>query len=143
MLAFQSLFESDLVGHDPLDVLERTLHDDDVDPVVGTFARHLVEGVLTHREELDVRIAQAAPAWPIIQMPPVDKNVLRLAIFELLFDNQQVPIKAVINEAVDIAKGFGSETSGRFVNGVLGTIVDELGEAAHEASPATDREEAG
>jgi len=146
VLAFQTLFEADLVGHDPLDVLDRVLHhddDDEVDPSVGIFARHLVEGVLAYREELDRKIAQAAPAWPLVQMPPVDKNLLRLAIFELLFDNQRVPIKAVINEAVDIAKGYGSENTGRFVNGVLGTIVEELGEATHEAGQPPESEEAG
>jgi len=140
--AFQALFEADLVGHDPLEVLERRLVDESQDPGVGTFARHLVDGVLAHREETDRKIAQAAPAWPLAQMPPVEKNLLRLAIFELLFDNQRVPVKAAINEAVDIAKTYGSETSGRFVNGVLGTIADEIGEATHGDS-ATSDEEAG
>jgi len=142
VVAFQALFEADLVGHDPLEVLERMLVDDTQDSGVEIFARHLAEGVLAHREEIDRKIAQAAPAWPLAQMPSVDKNLLRLAIFELLFDNQRVPVKAAINEAVDIAKTYGSENSGRFVNGVLGTIAEGLGEAA-QGGGATSEEEAG
>ncbi|HEX5417618.1 MAG TPA: transcription antitermination factor NusB [Chloroflexota bacterium] len=141
--AFQALFEADLVGHDPLEILERKLSDESQDPSVGIFARHLVEGVLAHREATDRMIAQAAPAWPLAQMPPVDKNLLRLAIFELMFDNQRVPVKAAINEAVDIAKTYGSENSGRFVNGVLGTIAEELGEAGRGDGSTSSEESAG
>jgi N utilization substance protein B len=123
VLALKALFEGDLVGHDPLIVLDRLTDDEENGPAVMPYARHLVDGVVRARASIDREIEHAAPAWPIEQMPAVDKNLLRLAIFELLHDNSQVPAKAAINEAVEIAKGFGSESSSRFVNGVLGTVV--------------------
>jgi len=122
-LALQALYEADLAGHDPLEALDRILTEEGGERVTATYARHLIEGVVQHRAEIDQRLVQAAPAWPLEQMPPIDKNLLRLAIYELLFDNRRVPMKAVINEAVEIAKVFGSESSSRFVNGVLGTVV--------------------
>jgi N utilization substance protein B len=121
--ALQALYEADLVGHDPLEILGREQAEEETDPKAAAFARQLVEGVVAHRAAIDREIARAAPAWPLAQMPPVDKNLLRLAIHELLFDNRRVPMKAAINEAVEIAKTFGSENSSRFVNGVLGTVV--------------------
>jgi N utilization substance protein B len=123
VLALQVLYEADVVGHDPMDVLHRTLAEEECDAETAAYARHLIDGVVTYRAEIDQRLNAAAPAWPLDQMPPVDKNLLRLAIYELLFDNRHVPMKAVINEAVEIAKIFGSESSSRFVNGVLGTVV--------------------
>jgi N utilization substance protein B len=123
ILALKSLFEGDLVGHDPLDVVGRLVEDETADRNVAAYARRLVEGVIRDRAAIDGEIAHAAPAWPIEQMPSIDKNLLRLAIYELLHDNSQVPPRVAINEAVEIAKSFGSESSSRFVNGVLGTVV--------------------
>jgi len=123
ILALKALFEGDLVGHDPLMVLGRLADDEENAANAAPYARHLVDGVVRARSMIDQEIERAAPAWPLQQMPAVDKNLLRLAIFELLHDNSQVPAKAAINEAVEIAKGFGSESSSRFVNGVLGTVV--------------------
>lgn len=123
IIALQSLYEADLAGHDPLETLDRNLAEEECDAAAAAYARHLVEGVVGRRAEIDERLTKAAPAWPLDQMPPIDKNVLRLAIYELLFDNRHVPMKAAINEAVEIAKIFGSESSSRFVNGVLGTVV--------------------
>ncbi len=123
IIALQSLYEADLAGHDPLETLDRNLAEEECDAAAAAYARHLVEGVVERRAEIDERLTKAAPAWPLDQMPPIDKNVLRLAIYELLFDNRHVPMKAAINEAVEIAKIFGSESSSRFVNGVLGTVV--------------------
>ena len=123
-LALQSLYEADLVGHDPVSILDRVIDDEDLaDSTADTYARRLVGGVVLRRDDIDREIVRAAPAWPIGQMPAVDKSLLRLAIYEVLFDNGQVPLKAAINEAVEIAKRFGSESSSRFVNGVLGTVV--------------------
>lgn len=123
VLALQALYEADLVGHAPLEALEQNLTEEEAEPHAISFARQLIEGVARHRETIDRELARAAPAWPLAQMPAVDKNLLRLAIYEVLFDNRRVPIKAAINEAVEIAKTFGSENSSRFVNGVLGTVV--------------------
>lgn len=123
VLALQSLYEADIAGHDPIEALGRGLAEEEAAEATAAYARGLVAGVVGQRAEIDRKLVQAAPAWPLEQMPPIDKNLLRLAIYELLFDNKHVPVRAVINEAVEIAKVFGSESSSRFVNGVLGTVV--------------------
>jgi N utilization substance protein B len=93
------------------------------------FPRELVEGVLAHREEIDGIIEKAAPEWPINQIAMVDRNILRLGLFELLYGKYEaVPPKVAINEAIELAKNFGGESSGKFVNGVLGTVYREIGE---------------
>ena len=84
-------------------------------------ATELARGALAHLDEIDAAIQSAAPEWPITQMARIDKSILRLAIYEILYNNA-VPAKAAINEAVELAKSYGSDTSSRFVNGVLGTI---------------------
>ena len=89
------------------------------------FARELVDGVLKNKGKIDNTIQTYAPAWPVAQLATVDRNVLRLAICEILFDNR-VPVKAAINEAVELAKTFGSDSSSKFVNGVLGTVSGQL-----------------
>lgn len=123
VLALQALYEADVVGHDPLENLEREPSEEPASDEALAYARHLVDGIVDRRVQVDEVIARAAPAWPLNQMSPIDKNLLRLAIYEILFDNRRVPAKAAINEAVEIAKRFGSENSRRFVNGVLGTVV--------------------
>jgi transcription antitermination protein NusB len=123
-VALQTLFEIDSTDHDADTVLERSLADPSIVPEAAEYAAQLVRGVITNEKKIDALIASAAPHWPVDQLPKVDKNILRLAIFEVLFDNK-VPTKAAINEAVELAKLFGSESSSRFVNGVLGTVVGE------------------
>lgn len=122
--ALQILFEMDITDH-PLDgVLERHIRDEPLGSEGDRFLRHLVLGVWEQRFHLDRVIEQAAPSWPIEQMPGVDKAILRIALFELLIDRvEQTPTRAVINEAIELAKHFGSESSSRFVNGVLGSVV--------------------
>ncbi len=119
--AFQALFEADSSHHKPLQVLRRIVAEQRLPAASVTFARDLIEGVLAQQDEIDRVIAQSAPAWPIEQLPPVDRNILRLAIREMLGDNG-APVRAVINEAVELAKSFGSDNSAKFVNGVLGSI---------------------
>lgn len=122
--ALQILFEVEATDH-PLDVvLERRFQEEALHAEGRNFLHHLAAGVWEHRFYLDHIIEEAAPNWPLDQMPGVDKAILRIALFELLVDNiEQTPIKAVINEAVELAKHFGSDNSSRFVNGVLGTVV--------------------
>jgi len=122
--ALQILFEVDATDH-PIDVVfERRLEDEDFAADGERFLRNLVFGVWEHRSYLDRIIEEAAPNWPITQMPGVDKAILRIALYELLVDDiERTPVKAVINEAVELAKQFGSDNSSRFVNGVLGTVV--------------------
>jgi transcription antitermination protein NusB len=126
MIALQVLFEVDATGHDVNAVLERQLAEQPVVPQAAEYADELVHGVLQNLERIDGLIANAAPHWPVAQLPKIDKNILRLAIYEVLVDNR-VPTKAAINEAVELAKIFGSESSSRFVNGVLGTVVSQVG----------------
>lgn len=91
------------------------------------FMKGLSKGVLEHRPQIDEIIKKSAPEWPIEQITIVDRNVLRIGIYELLFgDRKEVPPKVAINEAIELAKSYGGESSGRFVNGVLGTIYREM-----------------
>jgi len=133
MTALQALFEVDSVGHDAALSLRRRLEEGTLPPEGERFCRHLAEGALEHCESLDRIIQRIAPEWPIQQMAIIDRNILRLAAFELLFDHDSPP-KVVINEAVELAKLFGSDSSGRFVNGVLGTLVARRQEYAKEAA---------
>lgn len=94
-----------------------------------SFIEKLVQGVIEKVDELDRVIEKAAPQWPISQIASVDRNVLRLGLYELKFGNkEEVPPKVAINEAIELAKSFGGESSGKFVNGVLGTVYREMGE---------------
>ncbi|MFH1650713.1 MAG: transcription antitermination factor NusB [Chloroflexota bacterium] len=120
-LALQVLYEQDAAGHGIEALLERFLARAKLSEDNCTFVRELVAGVGEHREEIDRHIRKFAPAWPVAQLALVDRNILRLAIFEVLFDNK-VSVKVAINEAVELAKRFGSNNSARFVNGVLGSI---------------------
>lgn len=91
------------------------------------FINNLAHGVLEHQLQIDDIITKSAPEWPLNQITIVDRNVLRIGIYELLFgDKEQVPPKVAINEAIELAKGYGGDSSGRFVNGVLGTIFREM-----------------
>jgi N utilization substance protein B len=123
-IALQILFELDATDHPPDQVAQRWIEDEQL-PVEGErFLRSLVFGSWEHRPYLDRVIEEAAPNWPVSQMPGVDKAILRIALYEALInDDDKTPVKAVINEAVELAKHFGSDNSSRFVNGVLGTVV--------------------
>jgi N utilization substance protein B len=123
-LALQALYETDSVGHEAELALNRRLDGAGLTEDNIGFARELVGGVIRHREEIDRNIECFGPAWPLAQIPAVDRNILRLAIFEILFLKEEaVPTKVAINEAVELAKKFGSESSPRFVNGVLGSVI--------------------
>ena len=119
--ALQALYEIDAVGRDPAAVVARLTGESGLSEENAAFAAGLVAGVSDKRAELDEQIKTYAPAWPVDQIAVIDRNVLRLAIFEILFDNK-VPVKVAVSEAVELAKSFGSETSGKFVNGVLGSV---------------------
>ena len=121
MLALQALYEINSAKHQAEAVLDRLLASGGLSPENASFTRELVNGVLKNKEEIDKHIQRFAPAWPIEQLPAVDRNILRLAIFEILLDNR-VPVKVAINEAVELAKTFGSDNSPKFVNGVLGSV---------------------
>jgi N utilization substance protein B len=122
VMAMQALYEIDAVDGDPAAALDAVAAEHQARPRARTFASDLVQGVLHHLETIDAVIGAAAPQWPLAQVAGVDKAVLRVAICELLF-GRRVPPKVAINEAIDIAKTYGGEGSGRFVNGVLGHVL--------------------
>jgi transcription antitermination protein NusB len=124
IVALQVLFEVDLTGHSPTLALSERLLEQAMPEAGEMFARRVVQEALDHRDTLDAIIQRIAPEWPLEQMAPVDRNILRLAALELLYGNDTPP-KVAINEAVELAKLFGSESSGRFVNGVLGTLLNQ------------------
>ncbi len=134
ILAFQTLFEAEQHSRDTVEVLERRLDESDLSDDGREFVRGLVNGVTAQRDAIDEVIVRHAPAFPLAEMAPVDRNVLRLAIYEVLFDNRRAPLRVAINEAVEIAKGYGSESSGRFVNGVLGAVALEAAERNESAN---------
>jgi N utilization substance protein B len=120
-IALQALYEVDSVGRQAEPVVERLLEEAELSEENNAFVHELVIGVVQNKAEIDRSIRRFAPAWPVEQIAVIDRNILRLAIFEILFDNR-VPVKVAISEAVELAKSFGSENSSRFVNGVLGSV---------------------
>lgn len=126
ILALESLYEHDLTGHDDEDITARLREDEDVPPVVRDYASTLFGGVLKQVEPIDSYIGDAAPAFPVGQLSAIDRNVLRIAVYELMSQRKTVPVGVAINEAIEIAKNYGSDNSGKFVHGVLGTIARKL-----------------
>ncbi|HEX7364292.1 MAG TPA: transcription antitermination factor NusB [Dehalococcoidia bacterium] len=121
IIALQALYELDCSVHKPEEVLTRLLEEKPLNDEAAEFAKSLIDGVLQNKRGIDDVIRRFAPAFPVEQIALIDRNILRLAIFEILFDNR-VPVKAAINEAVELAKSFGSDSSQKFVNGVLGSV---------------------
>ena len=134
IIALQALFELDTVGHPPGQSVEHLAETLAASPGVRAFAQELVDGVMTNRERIDELIHQTAPAFPLAQMAAIDRNILRLAVYEILLDNK-VPMRAAINEAIELAKEYGGENSPRFINGVLGSV-SGLAEPAPARTPA-------
>lgn len=135
-VVLQTLFEWDFRGCTPDAALESlTRNTIEFAPAAGDspFMQELLKGVVSRKEDLDLVISKAAPEWPMDRIALVDRNVLRIGLYELLFaDRDKVPAKVAINEAIELAKSYGGENSGRFVNGVLGAVYKELGEPGKE-----------
>lgn len=129
-IAMQSLYEWDFHGKKPdilNNVVERNIKEFGPGLKDEEFIRKLVKGVVDHIDHIDKIIEKGAPQWPIGQIAVVDRNILRIGLFELLYGNKdEVPPKVAINEAIELAKSFSGETSGKFVNGVLGTVFKEI-----------------
>ncbi len=135
-IVLQTLFEWDTTHvseQESTSILERNVSEFGGDGADRVFMETLLTGILAKRADIDLIIAKAAPDWPLERIAPIDRNILRLGLFELLFaDRTQVPAKVAINEAIELAKTFGGESSGRFVNGVLGAVYKEIGEPGKE-----------
>jgi N utilization substance protein B len=142
-VVLQTLFEWDTSHADESTVpemLTRNVDEFGGEDTDKAFMETLITGVLAKRADLDLVIGKAAPDWPIEKIAPVDRNILRIGLFELLFaDRAQVPAKVAINEAIELAKVFGGESSGRFVNGVLGAVYKEMGEPGKDETGKKER----
>lgn len=126
-IALQALFEIDMTNHLPGEVLEQRLLDTPLENDLQKFCTHIVLGVLAMAEPLDKYISQHAPEWPLDQVAIIDRNILRIALWEFAFQGD-TPIKVAINEAIELAKLYGSDSSPRFVNGVLGSLAPRQNE---------------
>jgi N utilization substance protein B len=131
-VVLQTLFEWDTTNasaEDASGILVRNIEEFGGDSTDRPFMENLLKGVLAKKEDIDLIITKAAPDWPLDKIALVDRNILRIGLFELLFaDRAQVPAKVAINEAIELAKTFGGDSSGRFINGVLGAVYKEIGE---------------
>jgi len=133
-LALQVLYEVDITNHPPADVYKSRLEESQLSDDLTEFARVIVFGVLPLTHDLDQLIAKYAPEWPFDQVAAIDRNILRMALWEFAVFNE-TPLKVAINEAVELAKLFGADSAPRFVNGVLGALADHQ----HEIQQALQR----
>jgi len=133
-LALQVLYEVDITNHPPAEVFRARLEEDSLSPELSEFARQIIFGVLPLATLLDTSIAQYAPEWPFDQIAAIDRNILRMACWEFAVFHD-TPVKVAINEAVELAKQFGSDSAPRFINGVLGS----LAEHQHEIKQALQK----
>ena len=138
-VALQALYEIDMVGHPPLLVIRGRLSDNSFNEKLEQFISQIVLGIWPIVEELDHFIAEHAPEWPLEQVALIDRNILRIALWEFAV-SENIPIKVAINEAVELAKVYGSDSSPRFVNGVLGSLAprqNEIRQSLHHLQSPT------
>ncbi len=142
-IAMQSLYEWDFNGKKDSEIdeiIKKNIKEFGPGLDDTSFVENLVKNTIGNQDKIDPLIEKCAPEWPLDQVTIVDRNILRLGIYELLFGNyEEVPPKVAINEAIELAKSFGGESSGRFVNGVLGTIYRELGEPMKDDMTKKDK----
>ena len=119
--ALQALYEFDCARHDPVPSVLRLIQEKHLNEDTALFAQELVDGVMENKGKLDAQIRRFAPSFPVEQLSLIDRAILRLSIFEIMID-RRVPVKVAINEAVELAKAFGSNSSSKFINGVLGSV---------------------
>ncbi|MBI2450633.1 MAG: transcription antitermination factor NusB [Candidatus Nealsonbacteria bacterium] len=145
-IVMQSLYEWDFNGKKPdsLDkIVEKNIQEFGPGLEDLTFVWQIIKGVMEHMPQIDKIIEKSAPEWPLEQITIVDRNVLRIGLYELLYANkEEVPPKVAINEAIELAKTFGGESSGKFINGVLGTVYKEVNPEA-ASTPGVDGETPG
>ncbi len=126
-VALQVLFEYDLTGHPLGDALEARLGEENLESQLVQFTSQIIAGVIPLVQQLDSVIAEHAPEWPLDQVAVIDRNILRIALWEFGVE-KCTPLKVAINEAIELAKVYGSDSSPRFINGVLGSLVNHIGE---------------
>jgi len=138
-VALQALYEIDVAGHPPGAVLEERIADAELDDTLAEFTRQIVLGIYPMIETLDRFIAEHAPEWPLDQVAIIDRNILRISLWEFAV-NGKTPIKVAINEAVELAKVFGSDSTPRFVNGVLGSLSNRQNEIQQALKRLSDQD---
>jgi transcription antitermination protein NusB len=126
-LALQVLYEIDIAHHPPAETFQTRLEEAPLSEELAEFARQIIFGILPVTHELDQLIARYAPEWPFDQIATIDRNILRMALWEFAVFHE-TPVKVAINEAVELAKQYGSDSAPRFVNGVLGSLAEHLHE---------------
>ena len=129
IVSLQTLYELEFAANSETSILERNLKEKELPGEVATFAGSLVSGVIANKQLLDNTIGRFATAFPVDQLAVMDRNILRLALFEITV-SKEVPPKVAINEAVELAKEFGADTSPKFINGVLGSVISEIKKSA-------------
>jgi len=144
-IIMQSLYEWDFRNKNQGElkkIIERNIKELCPDAEDVEFIYNLAKGIMKYRSQIDEIIEKAAPEWPLAQITVVDRNVLRIGLYELLFgDHKEVPPKVAINEAIELAKTYGGESSGKFINGVLGTVYREIGEPGKDEGKPRRKEE--
>jgi len=128
-IALQVLYEVDMTGHLPGQVLDERLSEEEIDNSLKEFSRQITFGVFPITQRLDLLISQHAPEWPLDQVATIDRNIIRIALWEFAVA-ECTPVKVAINEAIELSKAFGSESTPRFVNGVLGSLAARQNEIA-------------
>lgn len=136
-VVLQTLFESDMQGGLDVkkaeEILERNLADSSHGDADAAFATTLLSNIIAKKDDVDAVMIAAAPEWPLDKIAPIDRNVLRIGLYELMFgDTSEVPPKVALNEAIELAKSFGGDSSGKFINGVLGTVYRSIEEKAEQ-----------
>ncbi|MCL5611271.1 MAG: transcription antitermination factor NusB [Chloroflexi bacterium] len=135
-IALQVLYEIDIANHPPADILNQRLEETPLTDELAEFSRQIIFGVLPLSQELDQIIAKYAPEWPLDQIAAIDRNILRVACWEFAVQGE-TPVKVAINEAVELAKMYGSDSAPRFVNGVLGSLVEHQHEIKQQLHSIT------
>lgn len=130
-VTLETLYEVDIANHPADEVIAQRLEVSPMENAGVDFATELVHGVLEYQDAMDTLIARFAPEWPLDQMAVIDRNILRIAMYEFLVTDE-TPVKVAINEAVELAKVYGSDSAPRFINGVLGTLADHLTDLKQE-----------
>lgn len=140
-IAMQTLYEWDFNHRSQklTEVLENSVKNQAVGLEDSSFIENLVKGVTKNFKEIDEIISKYAPEWPIDKITVIDRNILRLGIYELKFSDQDNPPKVIINEAIEMAKNFGSDSSGKFVNGVLGAVYNDMASSQKSKAPRDEK----
>lgn len=124
LLVLQMLYEVDCTGHDPVEIIDRTLNDKSLSEQSVSFIRDLFGKISENKESIDNIIRKFASAWPFEQIAVIDRNILRMGVYEIM--SGETPVKVAINESIELAKAFGSNSSSKFINGVLGSVYTEI-----------------